>query len=79
MSVDRKKTELPQSEADAEACAGSDGEAGSRAHSDTDDGFMPGTAAERIARVWELTREAWSAETEQPLRRDIAVLIRPKR
>ena len=52
-----------------------------RSLSDSDDGgFMPGTPAERLAQVWELTREVWffadPSGVEQRLQRDVAVLIR---
>lgn len=46
-----------------------------------DDGYMEGSPADRLAEVWELTREAWSlvpgVDPEAPMRRDIARLIRP--
>jgi len=47
-----------------------------RSGSDADDGgYMPGTPAERLAQVWELTREAWAffrgSDAEQPLQRKI--------
>jgi hypothetical protein len=53
-------------------------------HDEADDGgYMPGTPAERVSQVWELTREVWSfcgdADAEQRLQRDAAVLIREKR
>lgn len=44
-----------------------------------DGGYLPGTAEERVSQVWELTREAWALcneDPEQPLQRDVAVLIR---
>jgi hypothetical protein len=45
-----------------------------------DGGYMPGTAADRILEVWELTREVWAfsqnADAESRLQRDVAVLIR---
>jgi len=48
-----------------------------------DGGYMPGTPAERLAQVWELTREAWSlldaGHAEQRLQRHVAVLIRGER
>ena len=52
----------------------------SHADADADDGgYMPGTPAERLSEVWELTREAWAffrnTNAEQRLRRDVAVLI----
>jgi hypothetical protein len=52
-----------------------------QSHSEADDGgFMPGTPAERLAEVWELTREAWlflePTDAEQRLQRDVAVLVR---
>jgi hypothetical protein len=32
-----------------------------RSHAEADDGgYMPGTPAERLGEVWELTKEAWS-------------------
>ena len=41
---------------------------------------MPGTAAERLSQVWELTREVWfffrETDAEQRLQRDVAVLKR---
>jgi hypothetical protein len=47
-----------------------------------DGGYMEGSAAERLAEVWELTREVWSLvpgeDPDQPMRRDLVVLIRPK-
>ena len=55
-----------------------------RSHAAADDGgYMPGTAAERLSQVWELTKEVWfffrEADAEQRLQRDVAVLIRGKR
>jgi len=52
-----------------------------RSHAAADDGgYMPGTPAERLAEVWELTREVWSfaegTDAEQRLQRDVEVLIR---
>jgi len=48
-----------------------------------DGGYMPGTAAERLSQVWELTREVWfffrGTDAEQRLQRDVAVLIRGER
>jgi hypothetical protein len=45
-----------------------------------DGGYLPGTASERLAEVWELTRETWffldPALAEQPLQRDVAVFKR---
>jgi hypothetical protein len=45
-----------------------------------DGGYMPGTPAERLAQVWELTREVWSfwdpSSAEQRLQRNVAVLFR---
>ena len=41
--------------------------------------FRSHAAAERVSQVWELTREAWALrneDPEQPLQRDVAVLIR---
>lgn len=44
-----------------------------------DQGYMPGTPAERLSEVWELTKEAWSfvekGDAEKRLQRDVAVLI----
>ena len=55
-----------------------------RSAADADDGgYMPGTPADRILEVWELTREAWTfsrtSDAEQRLQRDVAVLVRGKR
>jgi hypothetical protein len=53
-----------------------------RSHDEaTDGGFMPGSPAERLAQVWELTRDAWlffdpTFDAEQRLQRDVAVLVR---
>jgi hypothetical protein len=48
-----------------------------------DGGYMPGTAAERLSQVWELTREVWfffrGSDAEQRLQRDVAVFIRGER
>jgi len=48
-----------------------------------DGGYMPGTAAERLSQVWELTREVWyffrGTDAERRLQRDVAVLIRGER
>ena len=54
-----------------------------RSHAEADDGgYMPGTPAECLAQVWELTREAWAffreADAERRLQRHVAVLIRGK-
>lgn len=54
-----------------------------RSHAEADDGgYMPGTPAERLAQVWELTREAWAffrkEDAERRLQRHVAVLIRGK-
>jgi len=47
-----------------------------------DGGYMPGTPAERLLGVWELTREVWSfsgqADAESRLQRDVGVLVRGK-
>jgi hypothetical protein len=50
-------------------------------HEEADDGgFMPGTPAERLSQVWELTREVWQFfepdSAEQRLQRHAAVLVR---
>jgi len=50
-------------------------------HEADDGGFMPGTAADRLSQVWELTRDAWlffdpTFDAEQRLQRDVAVLVR---
>jgi hypothetical protein len=55
-----------------------------RSHADADDGgYMPGTPAERLSEVWDLTRDVWAffreTNAEQRLQRDVAVLIRGKR
>jgi hypothetical protein len=55
-----------------------------RSHPDADDGgYMPGTPAERLSEVWDLTRDVWAffreTNAEQRLQRDVAVLIRGKR
>jgi hypothetical protein len=53
-----------------------------RSHYEADDGgFMPGSADERLAQVWELARDAWlffdpTLDAEQRLERDVAVLVR---
>jgi hypothetical protein len=52
-----------------------------RSHAEADDGgYMPGTPAERLGEVWELTKEVWSfaegKDAEQRLQRDVAVLVR---
>jgi len=52
-----------------------------RASREADDGgYMPGTPAERLLEVWELTREVWAfsqqADAESRLQRDVGVLIR---
>ncbi len=50
----------------------------------SDDGFVPGTPAERMAMVWDITVALWSVATHgripahTRLRRDIAVLRRMK-
>lgn len=48
-----------------------------------DGGFMPGTPAERLLEVWELTREVWAfsqqAVAESRLQRDVGVLIPGRR
>ncbi len=47
-----------------------------------DDGFLPGTMAERIAAVWEITKNTWAfvpnGNPQQRLQRHIAVLIKRK-
>lgn len=55
-----------------------------RSVSDADDGgYMPGTPADRILQVWELTREAWAllgtGDADQPLQRDVAVVVKEDR
>lgn len=53
-----------------------------RSHDEAEDGgFMPGSPAERLAQVWELTRDAWlffdpNFDAAQRLQRDVAVLVR---
>ena len=48
-----------------------------------DGGYMPGTPAERLSQVWELTREVWGffrgTDAEQRLQRDVGMLIRGER
>jgi hypothetical protein len=51
-------------------------------HAEADDGgFVDGSPADRLALVWELTRDAWlflgTTDPDQPLQRDREVLIRP--
>ena len=45
-----------------------------------DGGYMPGSDAERLAAVWELTREAWAffrkEDAERRLQRHVAVFAR---
>ena len=45
-----------------------------------EDSFVPGTPAERVSWVWELTAEAWSLEgseyVERRLPRDVTHLVR---
>jgi len=45
-----------------------------------DDSFVPGTPAERVGMIWELTQELWSLrnrqDAERRLQRDVAKLIR---
>jgi hypothetical protein len=55
-----------------------------RSAAEADDrGYMPGSAADRILEVWELTREAWAffraGDAEPRLQRNVAVLVRGKR
>ncbi len=50
-------------------------------HDEADDGgHMPGTPAERLGEVWELTKEVWSfaegKDAEQRLQRDVEVFGR---
>jgi hypothetical protein len=52
-----------------------------RSHAEADDGgYMPGTPAERLGEVWELTKEIWSfaegKDAEQRLQRDVEVFSR---
>jgi hypothetical protein len=52
-----------------------------RSNREADDGgYMPGTPAERLGEVWELTREVWSlcdgVDPDEALRRDVAVFVR---
>jgi hypothetical protein len=48
-----------------------------------DDGYMPGTAEQRLLEVWELTKEVWAftgeSDAESRLQRDAAVLVRGRR
>ena len=50
---------------------------------DNDDGFVEASPAERIAMVWEITKDAWAftgeTDAEQRLPRHITKLIRRKR
>ncbi len=45
-----------------------------------DGGYMPGSAAERLLEVWELTRETWTfsrqTDAESRLQRNVGMLIR---
>jgi hypothetical protein len=55
-----------------------------RSHAAADDGgYMPGSPADRLSEVWDLTRDVWlfcqGIDAEQRLQRDVAVLIRGKR
>jgi hypothetical protein len=55
-----------------------------RSHAAADDGgYMPGTPAEPLSQLWELTQEAWfflqDTNAEQRLESNVAVLIRGKR
>jgi hypothetical protein len=47
-----------------------------------DNGYMPGSEAERLAAVWELTCDVWSffgkENAERRLQRHVAVLTRPE-
>jgi hypothetical protein len=51
-------------------------------HEDNDDGYVDATPGERMSIVCELTKEAWAfvegVDVEQPLQRDVAVLIKRK-
>lgn len=52
-----------------------------RSHAEADDGgYMPGTPAERVGEVWELTKEVWSfaegKDAERRLQRDVEVFSR---
>ena len=56
----------------------------SQSHAEADDGgYMPGTPAERLGEVWELTKEVWSfaegKDAEQRLQRDVEVFSRRER
>ncbi len=52
---------------------------------DTDDGYVPGTMAERIDMVWDITVALWSVSTggrinaQSRLQRDVAVLRKAPR
>ena len=50
---------------------------------DTDNGFVEASPAERIAMVWEITKDAWAfageLDVEQRLQRHITKLTRRKR
>lgn len=47
-----------------------------------DDGYLAGSAEERLSAVWEITRDVWAffreADAERRLQRDVAVLTRGK-
>jgi hypothetical protein len=52
-----------------------------KSFADADDsGYMPGSEAERLAAVWELTRDVWAffgkENAERRLQRHVAVLTR---
>jgi hypothetical protein len=52
-----------------------------RSHAEADDGgYMPGTPAERLGEVWELTKEVWffaeGKDAERRLQRDVEVFCR---
>lgn len=54
-----------------------------RSHAEADDGgYMPGTPAERVGEMWELTKEIWAfaegENAEQRLQRDVEVFSRRK-
>jgi hypothetical protein len=52
-----------------------------KSFADADDhGFMPGSEADRLLAVWELTKEAWALfdkeDAEQRLQRDVVLICR---
>jgi hypothetical protein len=54
-----------------------------RRSEERDDGYVQGTPGERIAMVWEITRDVWTfggrGDAQQRLQRDATTLIRRER